>query len=56
MNASIIAALVRHVLTGVAGIFAAKYSIDGATLDAIISGATALVGVVWSVWDKKKLA
>lgn len=56
MNAAIVAALVRHVLTGVAGVFAAKYAIDGATLDAIVGGATALVGVAWSIWDKKKAA
>jgi hypothetical protein len=56
MNSTIIAALVRHILTGLAGVFAAKYAVDGATMDAIIGGATALVGVVWSVWDKKKVA
>lgn len=54
MNATIIAALVRHILTALAGGFAVKYGVDGGTMDAIIGGAAAAVGVVWSVWDKKK--
>lgn len=54
MNATIIQALVRHILTAVAGGFAVKYGIDGGTMDAIVSGAAALAGVGWSVYDKKK--
>lgn len=53
MNAMIIAALVRHILTAVAGGFAVKYGIDGADIDAIIGGAAAAAGVGWSVWDKR---
>jgi len=54
MNATIIQAIVRHVLTAVAGGFAVKYGIDGGTMDAIIGGAAAAAGVGWSVWDKKR--
>ena len=54
MNATIIQALVRHILTALAGGFAVKYGIDGGTVDAIVSGASALVGVGWSVYDKRK--
>lgn len=54
MNATIIQALVRHVLTAVAGGAAVKYGIDGGTMEAIVSGVAALAGVGWSVWDKKK--
>lgn len=54
MNATIIAALVRHILTALAGGFAVKYGVDGGTIDAIVGGAAALAGVGWSVWDKKK--
>ena len=54
MNATIIQALVRHILTAVAGGAAVKWGIDGGTLEAIVSGAAALAGVGWSVWDKKK--
>lgn len=54
MNATIVQALVRHILTAAAGGFAVKYGIDGGTMDAIVSGAAALAGVGWSVYDKKK--
>lgn len=54
MNATIIQAIVRHLLTAVAGGFAVKYGIDGGTMDAIIGGASAAAGVGWSVWDKRK--
>lgn len=54
MNAMIVQALVRHILTAVAGGFAVKYGIDGSTMDAIVSGLTALAGVGWSVYDKRK--
>lgn len=54
MNAMIIQSLVRHILTAAAGGFAVKYGVDGGTIDAIVSGAAALAGVGWSVYDKKK--
>ena len=54
MNATIVQALVRHILTALAGGFAVKYGIDGGSLDAIIGGAAAAAGVGWSVWDKKR--
>lgn len=54
MNAMIIQALVRHVLTALAGGFAMKYGIDGETINAIIGGAAAAAGVGWSVFDKRK--
>lgn len=53
MNPTIIQALVRHLLTALAGGFAVRYGIDGATMDAIIGGAAALAGVGWSVYDKR---
>ena len=54
MTPAIVQALVRHILTAVAGGFAVRYSIDGATLDAIVGGAAAAAGVAWSVIDKKR--
>ena len=54
MNATIIQALVRHILTAIAGGFAVKYGIDGGTIDAIVSGASALAGVGWSIYDKSR--
>lgn len=54
MNAAIVQALVRHLLTALAGGAAVKYGIDGGTMEAIIGGAAAAAGVGWSVWDKRK--
>lgn len=54
MNSVIIQALVRHILTAVAGGFAVRYGVDGGTLDAIIGGAAAAAGVGWSVYDKRR--
>jgi hypothetical protein len=53
MNATIISAIVRHILTALAGGFAVRYGVDGSTIDAIVSGASALAGVGWSVYDKR---
>lgn len=53
MNAMIIQALVRHLLTALAGGFAVKYGVDGETMNAIIGGAAAAAGVGWSVYDKR---
>lgn len=55
MNAAIVASLARHFLTAVAGGMILKYGIDGATADAIIGGLSALAGVGWAVWDKKRM-
>ena len=54
MSATVIQALVRHLLTALAGGFAVKYGVDGGTMDAIISGASAAAGLGWSVWDKRQ--
>lgn len=53
MNATIVAAVARHFLTAVAGGFAVQYGVDGATIDAIVGGAAALAGVLWSIADKR---
>jgi len=54
MNATLVQAVVRHILTAVAGGFAVKYGVDGSTMDAIIGGVSALAGVGWSIYDKRK--
>jgi hypothetical protein len=54
MTSSVVQALVRHILTAVAGGFAVKYGIDGGTIDAIVGGAAAAAGVAWSIYDKAK--
>lgn len=54
MNAVMIQAIVRHLLTAMAGGFAVKYGIDGAQVDVIVAGAAGAAGVAWSIYDKKK--
>ncbi len=54
MNATIVSALARHLLTAVAGAFAVQYGVDGATMDAIVGGVAALAGVAWSIADKRE--
>ena len=54
MTGTVLTAITRHLLTTVGGAYAMKYDIDGASLDAIIGGASALAGVVWSIMDKRK--
>jgi hypothetical protein len=56
MNATLIQAVVRHLLTALAGGFAVKYNVDGGAIDAIISGAAALAGMGWSIYDKRSKA
>lgn len=56
INATIIQAIVRHFLTAIAGGFAVKYGVDGDTMNAIIGGVSAIAGVGWSVYDKKRQA
>lgn len=53
LTTTVVTAIVRHLLTGVAGAFTVKYGIDGSTMDAIIGGLTALSGVAWSIYDKR---
>ena len=56
MNATIIAALVRHILTPAGAGVVAKYGIDTGSFESIVGGVATAVGVVWSIWDKRKLA
>lgn len=54
MNVVVIQALVRHVLTALAGGFVVKYGVDGATVDAVIGVIAAVAGLGWSIYDKRK--
>lgn len=54
MNAAVIQALVRHILTAVAGGFFVRYGVDGGTQDAIIGGISAAIGLGWSLFDKRR--
>jgi len=54
MNATIIQAVVRHLLTTVGGGFLAGFGLSGDTLNAVVGAVATLAGVVWSIYDKKK--
>lgn len=53
MSKEIVQGILRHLLTGVGGALAVKYQIDGATIEAVVGGIVALVGVVWSIRAKR---
>ena len=48
--------IVRHVLTAAGGALVAKGYADEATVQALVGGLIALIGVIWSVVSKKKSA
>ena len=54
MNATIIQAIVRHLLTTVGGGFLMSFGITGGALDAVVGAVSTLAGVAWSLYDKKK--
>jgi hypothetical protein len=54
MNATIISAVVRHVLTAVGGGLAVSWGIDGAAWEGIVGAVATLAGLGWSLWDKKR--
>ena len=56
MNATIVAAVVRHVLTAVGGGMAVAWGIDGETWQAIVGAVATLAGLGWSVFDKRRNA
>lgn len=56
ITSAMVQAIVRHLLTAVAGGLFVKYGVDGDTQNAIIGGLTALAGLGWSIYDKKQVA
>lgn len=54
MNATIVQAVVRHLLTTLGGGYLMAFGISGGTLDAVIGAVSTLAGVAWSLYDKKK--
>lgn len=53
MNATIVQAIVRHLLTTVGGSFLMSFGLTGGTLDAVVGAVSTLVGVAWSLYDKR---
>lgn len=56
MNSTVVTAVVRHVLTAVGGGLFASFGITGSSLEAVVGAVSTLVGVAWSIYDKKKNA
>jgi hypothetical protein len=54
MNASIVASLVRHILTAVGGGFFVSWGLDGDAVNAVVGAISTLAGIGWSVWDKRR--
>lgn len=54
MNTSIINGLARHVLTLWAGGLATAGYVDGAQVNVIVGGIMAMIGVGWSVLEKRR--
>lgn len=48
--------IIRHILTSVGGAVVATGYVGQDDYTAIVGGVVALIGVVWSVLDKKKTA
>jgi hypothetical protein len=53
VNATIIQAIVRHLLTTVGGGFLMSFGLSGGTLDAVVGAVSTLAGVAWSLYDKR---
>lgn len=53
MNATIVTAVVRHLLTAVGGGLTVSWGIDGDTVEGIAGAIATAAGLIWSVWDKR---
>jgi hypothetical protein len=54
MNKDMILGVVRHILTAVGGALASQGVMSADDTNAIVGGVVALVGLVWSMLNKKK--
>lgn len=53
MNVTIVSAILRHVLTAAGGVAVARGYLDSGTLETAVGAVLTLVGLAWSIWDKK---
>lgn len=53
MNMTIVSAVLRHILTAAGGVAVAKGYLDSGTLDTAVGAILTLVGLGWSIWDKR---
>lgn len=56
MNNDILNGLVRHLLTTTGGALVAKGLITAPTLDTGVGAVITIVGILWSIYNKKKPA
>jgi hypothetical protein len=56
MNPAILLGLVRHVLTLVGGVLVSRGSLDPTQAETLIGAILSIVGVVWSVLQKRQAA
>jgi hypothetical protein len=54
MNAAVILGVVRHVLTGLGGAAVAGGWLTEGMVTELVGGLVAVVGVIWSIVDKRK--
>lgn len=54
MNEKVLGALVRHVLTIAAGALVSKGILESSTVEPLVGGLMAVIGVGWSVFQKVK--
>ena len=55
MNATIVQAIARHLLTTVGGGFLMSFGLSGTALEAVIGALSTLAGVAWSLYDKRQV-
>lgn len=53
MNATIITAVVRHILTAAGGGLAVSWGLDGDTWQGVVGALSTLAGLAWSILDKR---
>lgn len=53
MNATIITAVVRHILTAAGGGLAVSWGLDGEAWQGIVGAISTLAGLAWSILDKR---
>jgi hypothetical protein len=54
MDWSIVGGFVRHILTAAGGGLVANGTVTGSEWEAVVGGAVAIIGVIWSVVQKRR--
>ena len=53
MDATIVSALTRHILTAVGGSLLAQWGLSGDQVEAVAGAVAVVAGVAWSLYEKK---